>query len=207
MAIVGSESRAAMIALVLAGVLYVWQTWHPRYRWATISLLCVIATPVVFLDVPVMRHVSGFYDLATNLRKGSSEARQMGYDESMRRFLRSPLIGYGWPGEDLSDTIPMPVGSHSTVYGLLYTGGLVTFIPFCIAMLWTITVLFWRARSRDPETSSALAIAFSLCILSYGEGINSFAIPVLFAFCWMGAALRPNNSHAFPARPIEKAMR
>ena len=158
----------------------------------------------VSLDVPVLRNVSQFYNSVTNVRQGSSEARQMGYDESWRGFLRSPLIGHGWPGEPLSDTIPMPIGSHSTVYGLLYTGGLVTFIPFCIAMLWTITALFWRARSRDPETRSALAIAFSLCILSYGEGIYSFAIPALFAFCWMGAALSQNNSHAFPGRPIRR---
>ena len=205
MAVVGSMSRAAAIALVVTGVLYVWQTWHPRYRWATISLLCIIPVTIVYLDMPVMRHVAQFYDSVADLRQGSSDARQAGYYESKRRFLRSPLIGHGWPGEYLSDTIPMPVGSHSTVYGLLYTGGLFTFIPFCIAMLWTLAALFWRARYRDPAARSALSIAVALSILCYGEGIYSFSIPVLFAFCWMGAALRPNNTYTFPGRLPEQA--
>jgi hypothetical protein len=207
MAVVGSMSRAAAIALLAAGVLYIWQTWHPRYRWATVSLLCIVAVTFLSLDKPVVRHVSQFYDAMADLRPGSSDARQAGYYESKRRFLRSPLIGHGWPGDYLSDAIPMPVGSHSTVYGLLYTGGLFTFIPFCVAMLWTLAALFWRARSRDPAARSALSIAVALSILSYGEGIYSFAIPVLFAFCWLGAALRPNNDQPSPVRVPEKATR
>jgi uncharacterized membrane protein (UPF0136 family) len=188
MGIFGSMSRASVLAFVVTSLLYVWGSWRSAYRWAMIVLLCVLAVPMVALDAPVMRYFSQFTASVTGARQGSTEARQMGYEESWRGFLRSPLVGHGWPGEPLTSSIPMPVGSHSTVYGTLYTGGLITFIPFCIAMLWSLTALFFNRGSGIPASRSAISIAVSLCILCYGEGIYSFAVPALFAFCWIGAA-------------------
>lgn len=196
-AVAGSMSRAAILAFLITGLLHIWLSWRSGYRWIALTVICVIAVPIVALDVPVLRYYWKFNASVTEARQGSSEARQMGYEESWRGFLQSPLIGHGWPGKPLSPNIPMPVGSHSTVFGLLYTGGLITFIPFCIAMLWTLTALFCSGASRDPAARSALCSAVSLCILCYGEGIYSFAVPALFAFCWMGAALKKRKA-AFP---------
>ncbi len=192
-AVAGSMSRAAIAALVITSGLWLWASSPLRLRRFVVAFLCAQALVIVSVDPAVVGGVSDVYQWATDVRLGSSEARQIGYDEAWDAFLLSPAIGYGWPGDPVSDAIPMPVGSHSSVYGLLYTGGLVTFVPFCAAMLWTLAALTRRARSGQPAARSALCIGVALCLLSYGEGIYSFAVPVLFAFCWLGAALSPRH--------------
>ena len=188
-AVVGSMSRAAAIALLAAGAIYLFRKAAYRYQFLFMTFVCAVTAGLIVVGLRPMDLLSGLNNSVTEMRQGSTDARQLGYDESWRGFLQSPLVGQGWPGELLSDDIPMPIGTHSSIYGLLYTGGLLTFIPFCLAMGWTLIVLFRQSASRTGHQRSALAIGVTLALLSYGEGIYSFPLPTLFAFCWLGAAL------------------
>ena len=186
--LIGSMSRASIVAFLVVGTVYGWQRIQKTYRWAGIALVSSACTLLLVMDAPVLDIILGTATSVTEVREGSSEARQLGYEESWSGFLQSPALGYGWPGDPLSETIPMFVGSHSTVYGVLYTGGLITFLPFCFAMLTTVFAVTLRALTGQ-QSLAAQSIAFTLMILCYGEGIYSFALPTLFACCWLGGGL------------------
>ena len=187
--IIGSVSRAAIVAFLIAAAVNRWQHIPRAYRYVAMMLASLTATALLILDISVIDLVSDFYASVTAMRVGSSDARQLGYDESWLGFLRSPVLGNGWPGGYISDTIPMPIGSHSSVYGVLYTGGLLTFLPLCLASAVTLIGLYHKSFSGRPANRAGLSIAVALVLLAYGEGIQSFALPAMFAFCWLGGAL------------------
>jgi O-Antigen ligase len=185
LAVAGSMSRAAVAALLVAGALYVWRRWSRCGQFIGVLLACAVVVLLLLCDLSIFTAGS---KSVTEMRAGSSEARQLGYDEAWLGFLRSPIFGHGWPGEPLGDNIPMFVGSHSTVYGLLYTGGALTFGTFIIAIGCTVAKAFRASVSGTGPQRACLSIIVALAILCYGEGIYSFAIPTLFVFCWIGAA-------------------
>lgn len=190
-ALLGSMSRASVVAFAAGVVVYVFRRMRARSQYAAVTLTLLFAVPVLISGLKLSDVIAGANRSVTDLREGSTDARDMGYAESWKGFFRSPVIGNGWPGELLSDTIPMRVGTHSTFYGVLYTGGLLTFLPFCLAFGATLMQLFIRTRSGSGQTCAGLAIGLGLLVLTYGEGIYSFPLSVLFAFCWMGSALNP----------------
>jgi O-Antigen ligase len=138
-------------------------------------------------------------------RAGSSEARRSVYDASWDSIRHAPIVGHGWPGELLSwdDTESVYgtqagafVGTHSTISGLLYKGGVLTFGAFVLAMVITsariVPYLSVSGRAR-----SALTILLSLGITAVGEGLESLVVPLLFVFVWLGtviASLRTQRS-------------
>ena len=198
-ALISSLSRAAIISFFLSCIIYLWLKIHNAYRWLFISIFCLVSVPFMFLNFSVIDYTENTYNFITELRAGSSSARQLGYEASWEGFLKSPFIGHGWIGEYIDYNIPIPIGSHSTFYGLLYTGGLLTFIPFCIAISLTIVSLLLRAIRGSAVHISAFVVTLSLAIMSYTEGIFSFVIPTLLIFFWFGGALRdPNPIHKEP---------
>jgi hypothetical protein len=186
--IVASMSRGALVAFLAAGAVYAWQRVPRACKYGALALGAVTGA-VVMTDVSVTELVSDLFTSVTEAREGSWEARQVGYDESWHGFLRSPVFGSGWPGELISNTIPMPIGSHSTVYGVLYTGGLLTFLPLCLAFALTLVTAYLNSVPHAPASCAGLSVAVALVVLSYGEGIQSFALPATFAFLWLGGAL------------------
>lgn len=203
-AVVGSMSRAAAVALLISWIVYRFRRLGSGYQLAGATLIIAIFGGAVLMNYHPVTLLSDANHSIAEMREGSTNARQMGYQMSWAGFVDSPIIGNGWPGSMISEDIPMPVGTHSTLYGVLYTGGVLTFSAVSLAMLWTLIALFRQSGFRTGEHRSALGIALALAILSYGEGIYSFALPTLFAFCWMGAALSPQSRTICPEeRPLE----
>jgi O-antigen ligase len=155
--------------------------------------------------------VADLYGSLHAARAGSSLARDIIVDESWAAFLRSPWIGYGWVGESVHPTEYLPIGSHSTIYGTLYTGGLLVFTTFALAMLAIVALLAWRlAREQDAQERKdlevALCLALVLCISSRYEALYSLSLPCFFYFSWIGSAigrppLQPEN-RLFGRRPL-----
>jgi O-antigen ligase len=196
--LVASFGRAAYVAFA-ASILYLLFARQPSGRkWllvsiASTSLLFVLALPGLRLADMASETYRGMMDA----RSGSSRARQMVYDESWAATQEAPLLGHGWMGEDISEKVPIPVGSHSCFYGILYTGGAMTFAAFCLAALLTFGGLAARA-GLDPLRQGAAATFLSLLVLAYGELICGFSyttMPILF---WVGMALRPAADEAGP---------
>lgn len=188
-AVIGSQSRASMIVFVIGLFVYYFS------RKSGLSLLLFLsfgftASLVGLISSQwVANFISSSSQSVVESREGSSEARQIGYEESWEAFKLSPAFGYGWPGEYVSETIPMPLGSHSTFYGLLYTGGVVTFSCFLIAMLNLLIRVFRRGIYGSSDERAALVIVISLVFFSYVEGIYSFAIPLFYVFFFIGTTM------------------
>jgi O-Antigen ligase len=193
-ALTGSMSRAAVVGFAIGGAVYLFRKTALRFQLPVTLLICAIAASLFLFNIPPTQALSSLSSSVDEVRPGSSDARQLGYEEAWHFILQAPILGYGWQGDTVADSIPMRLGTHSSVYGTLYTGGLLTFIPFCLATGFTVIAVFQRSSCRSGLQRSALAIALTLATMSYSEGIYILAPFTLFAFCWIGAGLnRPSS--------------
>lgn len=188
-AIFGSMGRMGVIAVVFTLLIYFWGKLRTPTKWATVT---ICATVLLFL---LIFHLgSGMIDRTVQSigasRSGSTDARRLGYELTWTAIRHSPVIGYGWVGDLISEEIPMPLGSHSTILGILYTGGAVTFASFCLAVIITLySFLTKLATSSDRKALSAFCIFLALLMFTATEGINYFFISNLLILFWMGMAL------------------
>jgi hypothetical protein len=141
--------------------------------------------------------VTGAESFVDSGRAGSSEARRNVYDASWDGIRQAPIVGHGWPGELLSwdDTESVYgtqagafVGTHSTISGLLYKGGVLTFVAFVLALVTTAARLLPYV-GVSGTARSALTILLALTITAVGEGLESLIVPLMFVFLWLGAAI------------------
>ncbi|MFZ1429554.1 MAG: O-antigen ligase family protein [Geminicoccaceae bacterium] len=125
-------------------------------------------------------------------RVGSSEARALIYRKSWEGFLQSPLVGWGWIGPSVHPKENLPIGSHSTFYGLAYTGGALTLGAFFLAMAATLLATVRVALGPDETGAgrTAFLLALTLAVFCPYEMLFSFSLPCLFLFVWIGGALR-----------------
>lgn len=211
--VIASAGRLAFLALLVCLLVRWFLNWkRPQqlsFIWAMLSLL-VLAPMVV-------RQPGRLYDSLTDrfneARPGASEIRNDVYEANWEGFSKAPIWGHGWPGETLVDDDnvygegggAMVVGSHSTVSGLLYVGGLVTFSLFSFAFLWTVGGLL-RQRGKGG-VKNTLMIVLAIGFTCLGEGLPSLVLPMLFAFLWIGVSLRaPFLSRWQMKWPIGDAM-
>ncbi len=198
-ALLASTSRAAMVGTMIAVVAYVLlKQTAGRRPYILLGLITIISLclylPILFGTDPsaLATELEGS---VSGLRQESSSARQSLYNETLTQSLQQPYIGHGWQGDILEDTIPLPIGSHSTIYGLLYTGGALTLLPFVVTTLIVGARLLRNAVVGGEREHTALCIYIVLITMCYGECIYSFSIPVFFAFLGIGIGLRPSSAN------------
>jgi hypothetical protein len=142
------------------------------------------------------------YAAAMEWRGGSTDARMLGYIASWEGFLESPLWGHGWPGEYVHPEIPQRVGSHSSVFGLLYTGGAVSLGLFLLALGSLMARVLWQLLIAGTISHVALGIAVTLPLLSVFEGLYSYG-PTLFPFLiYVGGSLAHRHAAESGLRPL-----
>ena len=133
-------------------------------------------------------------------RPGASESRNDVYEASWIGIYQSPILGHGWPGAATEengsvygvDENPMVVGSHSTVSGLLYKGGAVTFAALLVAFACIGTSLLRGCRS--PLLRDGVAVLVAIMLTCTSEGLESLVFPTLFVFLWLGTVLLSSHS-------------
>ncbi|HVJ42153.1 MAG TPA: O-antigen ligase family protein [Dongiaceae bacterium] len=202
--VVFSWSRIAVAAMVLVAAILIFIKL-PRYLQilgtVTVSV-AIYGLSIVGLDPITL--LTDMHDAADQARAGSSLARDLIYEKSWEGFLQSPIIGNGWIGESVHRTENLPIGSHSTVFGLFYTGGIITFACFAIAMLVTIFALLYavyRWRNDKPRQQSAIigcCLWLSLLLYCPYESLFSLTLPCLYLFTWIGGVI--------PGDPEEEAQ-
>jgi len=77
-------------------------------------------------------------------RKGSSEFRVKLYKTTLSQAIQHPILGYGF--KPRPEEFPVPIGSHSMYFGVIYkTGflGLFVFIAFWLSVLKK----WWRQKN------------------------------------------------------------
>jgi len=147
-AVVLSFSRAGMIALVAAALAYLWLTLPRAWKGLTITAGMVAILAFIMTGNQFAELADDFLDTFASGRHGSSVGRDMIYERSWEGFTHSPILGNGWIGESVHVSEDLPIGSHSSVYGLLYTGGLLTFAAFVVALAVTGSALAAATAGR-----------------------------------------------------------
>ncbi len=193
--ILGSMGRMGAIAVVLSLMVYFWVCFwaklRPSAKWATMLIFSTILLFLFSLNLG-----SGVVDKTMQKieasREGSTDARRMVYEETWAAIHKSPVIGYGFREILISEEIPMPLGSHSTILGVLYNGGAVTFAAFCLAVIVTLfSLLRSLATSSNRKHLSAFCIFLVLLMFAISDEINYLFISNLIILFWMGMALAP----------------
>lgn len=160
----------------------------------SLSVMGVVAVVAVLIAANEASWLMRGWEAVNSARSGSSMAREMIYAESWRGFLESPMLGHGWVGESVHATEPLPIGSHSSILGTLYTGGVMVFSAFMLAMLGTLGLLLRRLRDgaspeRRADREIALCLFAILAAAAFHEALYSLTLPCFFFFVWIGAAL------------------
>jgi hypothetical protein len=206
-AVVFSWSRIAIVSMLVIALILAFFRAPFRWRLGITGLALTAYFFATMQGFDPLESVKKAQDGVNGARAGSSMARELIYTKSWEGFLKSPIIGNGWIGDSVHNKETLPIGSHSTVYGLAYTGGAPTLAAFVFAMALTFIALVWRFLSYDfddPRRSGALvAIGLILCLLSYCryEALFNLTLPCLFLFTWLGATLsteRPVLARAAP---------
>jgi hypothetical protein len=189
-AVVLSYSRSVFLGVAVVFAVFCFFRMTLRTQIATILAAIIALNAVVLLGVfDPTTFLSDFHNDIDQARAGSSQARNFLYAAEWQGFLRQPWLGQGWFGQNYARWLPAPIGSHSSFYGVLYRGGILTFGAACLAYLATFwsCLTRWAAGSRTAAT--ALAQMFLFGLSAYGENMETLAVPLLFAFIWIGSEL------------------
>lgn len=170
-------------------------TWPARIQAATALGCFAVLLSLWLCSISPAQALAALEQTIESSRPGASESRNEVYEASWRGIRQAPLLGHGWPGVPTQEEgsvygdeqNTMVVGSHSTISGLLYTGGAITFCAFLLAVV-RIGVALLR-RSRSDLSRDGLAILIAILLTSTSEGLESLVFPTLFVFLWLGVAL------------------
>lgn len=196
-AVVFSWSRLSLGALVLCVLGWVWlkASFRLKLLFIFLALFALFAISVAGFDWPAA--VMSVQDRIDGVRAGSSLARHLIYEKSWEGFLQSPIFGYGWIGPSVHPKEILPIGSHSTIYGLLYTGGIMTLAAFVIAITLTLASgairLFCEEGERRDEVIVMLLLSLTLLFFCKYESLFSITLPCSYIFAFIGGALEPRQ--------------
>lgn len=191
-----SLSRAAVVCLPLV-LIIIWglkNFTNPKMQIAA-GIASFIAG---IFSTSLTNAATDFVDTFYSSRADSSRVRAALQRVGIEGWKESPIWGHGTQKPGPPVLANLPIGSHHTWVGLLYTKGLVGFMALLIPVLWSFIELVLKARhSKLAETS--LSILLVLLIFSFGEQID-----VLGYICWpglitMGIAFKQKFYHPISA--------
>lgn len=195
-AIIGSLGRISVAAFLISLFFYLWMRSKSAYKWLLVSISSVfIMLTVLFAGMDPFEIMTDISNSLLKSRPYSTDVRMLLNEATWKGIVESPIIGQGWQGERIFENVPMPIGSHSTILGTLYTGGILTFGAFCLAIVTTFFSLLKRSLNSDPRHISALTIFFALAMFTYTESIQLFIFPNLIIFFWIGWALSSGSKY------------
>lgn len=195
--VVFSWSRLALGAMLLCALGWIWLKVSLPLRLLFITLALVALFFISVADVDWINFLLSIQDRVDGVRAGSSLARHLIYEKSFEGFLQSPIFGYGWIGPSVHPKEILPIGSHSTVYGLLYTGGIMAFGAFVVAISITVIASLIRLNSekgeRRDEAIVLLLLSLTLLFFCKYESLFSITLPCSYIFAFIGGALEPHD--------------
>ena len=200
--VLSSMSRLAGLLLLAALALRQWLALPRALQALTLALGVFAATALGVVSTLTagapMALVEALQARVENLRPSATRSRELVYEKTRDGLADAPLLGHGWPGEPVyPEDFPqvmagggtMVPGSHSTYVGLMYLGGALTLAAFLFALART-TWLVARAGGSAPLRHNTLVLLAVIAITGVGEGLYSLIVPTLYAFLWLGVALR-----------------
>ncbi len=130
-----------------------------------------------------------FSDNFKSARKSSSQLRSELERVAFDRWTDSPIFGHAKqiPGPEFLKN--MPIGSHHTWIGLLFTQGLTGFCLFFTPVVWSLIGLSLKTKS-NPIAHVTLKALILITFTSFGENIEKLAYLHWSAFLLIGTAYR-----------------
>jgi hypothetical protein len=188
--VVFSFSRASAVTLPVALLVLSMLRVRADIWCLALVLVAALALAMLVLGIDPVDIVQGMTSAIHSSRAGSSQARELIYQRSWEAFLQSPGLGHGWIGESILREETLPLGSHSTLYGTLYTGGVATFSCLMLAGLATFgAVVHAFAQRRDTASAASVGILAAFAIFGYGEGLYNLVLPCFFVFLFIGGTM------------------
>ena len=134
---------------------------------AILSLVSGIVAPV--LESVAWQYWRNFY----TARASSSRVRSVLQRIALRRWREeAPIWGHGVSDKGPHLVAYMPIGSHHTIFALLFVKGVVGLVAFLIPMISTVIVLCIRAQN-NVTAAAALSISLVLSCYTMGEGLDA----------------------------------
>jgi hypothetical protein len=175
--IVFTLSRLAIVCLPFVFIL-VWFLTNFLRPWVQLTT-SVLSFFCGLIAVNIIDGIEWFERTVNSIREdssGSSRTRNLIYAMTLDKWRNeAPIWGHALNAEEGPQALAhMPIGSHQTWYGILYTHGLVGFIPLIMVVIWSLLDLIVKAQ-HDAEAKLALSIFLVILISSFTDNIQLFA--------------------------------
>lgn len=133
-------------------------------------------------------------------RASSSETRALLARMALYHWWNdTPIWGHGFRKRGPKVADYMPIGSHHTWCGALYTNGIVGFTALAVAMLWSFIDLVIKAQN-SKIAYQGLCILLVLLVYSFGENLEGLVYIYWPGLVMLGIALKekyPNFNRVF----------
>ena len=188
-----SQSRAALICipLVLVIVWLIKNIFYPRVQLLS-SFVCFI---LGIFSVQIGKVIGLAQEQFTNFRGKdslySSRARKIIYRMTIKHWWHNaPMWGHGRVPETGPALVGgIPIGTHNTWLGGLYTFGLVGFTPFAIAAGLSFFNLIIGTRTSNT-VKVGLCLFMSFTIATFTDSVEYLSYTYWSALLFIGMALR-----------------
>ncbi|HHP7231496.1 MAG TPA: O-antigen ligase family protein [Xenococcaceae cyanobacterium] len=195
-----SQSRAALLCIpfVLTVVWLVKNIFYP----GTQLLISLGFFLLGLFSFPLTKALSFAREQFSNFRGRdsvySSRVRSNLYRVTIKTWWEeAPIWGHGRISEKgPAFLFHMPIGSHNTWLGALYTFGLVGFIALAVAFLFTLFNLAIQARKSQVATVG-LYLFLSLFVATFTDSIEHVAYIYWSALLFIGIALSQQETESF----------
>ncbi|RMF21531.1 MAG: O-antigen ligase domain-containing protein [Cyanobacteria bacterium J083] len=172
--IISSVSRLAILCLPFV-LIVVWLTRNILKPWVqfTASGICFV---LGIFSSQVIEFLQDVKQTIEQARADSTRVRSALQRMAIYRWsTEAPLWGHGIIEPKGPRVVAfMPIGSHHTWFGLLYTHGIVGCAAIAVALSWSVIVLVSKAQN-SAVGQAALGVMLVLLVFTLGENINSLA--------------------------------
>ena len=203
-------SRLALVCLPFVFI-SVWFLTNFLRPWIqlTSSVLCFFGGLIAVNIIDGLESLAGVINSIRKTSYSSSRTRSLIYKMTLQRWRdEAPIWGHALNAEKGPGALAhMPIGSHQTWYGLLYTHGLVGFIPFLLMVVWSFVDLVIKAQ-QDAEARLALGILIVIVMSSFTDNIQLFAYMYWAGLLTIGIVWRKYavNRVPIPSRESRRQM-
>jgi hypothetical protein len=192
--VLASRSRTATLCLICVPVL-LWFLTHILRPWVQfgLAILCCLGgmfAPIWLDGLTLLR------DLFDRTRAGSSAVRATLYRLTINRWWNdAPIWGTGTRdrGPDLVNHLPL--GSHQTWLGTLFSHGIVGLSVLVLAFLWAFIDLFIKAQTSQLGRVG-LSIFLVLVICSFADNLEFMSYLIYPGLLVLGAAFQESYATA-----------
>ena len=164
-----SLSRAGLVTLPAVFIM-IW-SWRNLTRPEIQITAGIVSFIAGIFSTTLTNAATEFVDTFYSSRADSSRVRAALQRVAIDAWKEAPIWGHGTQKPGPPVLANLPIGSHHTWVGLLYTKGLVGFLALLLPVLCSFLDLLIKARqSKIAET--ALSILLVLIFFSFGEQID-----------------------------------